>query len=620
MNHYPWWKNALLAALLVIGLIYAVPNLFGEDPAVQLYGSAGVPVDQQVLRQVTDVLSANGIAIKATEQEGRNLYIRVYSLDDQQRAQDLLQSQFGEDYTVSINLMPATPAWLQWLSADPVKLGLDLRGGVHFLLDVDVESIVKRRQEGDARTLGVELRQANIRYRSATVNNDNQIVLQLLNEEQRAEAGRIINTNFQEQQIVSSSGNTLVLEMRPDVLIQARQAVIEQTMITLRNRVNELGIAEASIQQQGTDRLQVDLPGVQDIARAKEILGSTATLEFRIHDDTRDVASVLRGEPSTTSRVYYFANGEPILLRNELALTGESITNANFIAFGETGGPEVQVRLGGGGEARFYRLTGDNVGKLMGIVYVETKVSTNIVDDEEVITRQRVERVISAPRINSALPNTFQITGLVDGNEARDLALILRSGALPAGLEVIQEKVIGPSLGADNIQRGMISLVVGTLLVILFMWAYYRGFGLIANVALVLNLIFILAILSLLGATLTFPGIAGIVLTMGMAVDANVLICERIREELRNGMSPLASINAGYDRAFSTIIDANLTTLIVSIVLFSIGTGAIKGFAVTLSIGILTSMITAVMYTRAIVNFYYGNRSHVKQLSIGIRV
>ncbi len=618
LNKYPLWKNLLLVCILLIGFIYALPNVFGDDPAVQVSPPSGTVINSVMVDKVEGALKTAGLNAKAVQQNGAELLVRFNDTDTQLKAKDAIKTALGDDYTVAINLAPATPAWLTALGAHPMKLGLDLRGGVHFALEVDLDSVVTQRLAGTVKNMGDLLRRENVRY-AAIIQQQNQILLGFRDLDTEANALPLLQRQFPELEFTQQNQGgrfQLIASWSQQGLNDLRQRVLEQTMTTLRNRVNELGVAEPVVQQQGANRIAVDLPGVQDTARAQQVLGGTATLEFRLVDTTHDPHVVAAGGTTPPgTKLYQFNNNQPILLQNQIVLTGNSITDATA-SIGEDGRPSVNISLGGGGEGYFHRITGENIGKPLAIVYVETKMQSQMVNGKAVMTPKKIERVISAPIIQSALPPNFQITGITDQQEAQYLALMLRSGALPAPIYFVEERTIGPQLGAENIHMGVTSIKVGFVLAVLFMMFYYRVFGLIADVALAINLVLLVAVLSLLGMTLTLPGMAGILVTVGLAVDANVLIFERIREETRNGASPQAAIYAGYDRALATIVDANVTTLIAALVLFGIGTGPLKGFAVTLSFGVLTSMLSAIMYTRAIVNGIYGGKQ-VKHLPIG---
>jgi preprotein translocase subunit SecD len=617
-NRYPLWKNALLIFLLFLGLIYASPNLFGDDPAIQISGKHGTPVSEDTLKSIKQILDKDGMVVRKIDLSKQNILVRFQDTDTQLKAQDVIKNILGDNYNVALNLAPATPAWLNAIGAIPVKLGLDLRGGVHFLLDVDIDSVLAHHQEGNVSSLMTSLHEKNIRYTDINfVPKDNTILLSFRESNQQNAAMTYLPSQFPDLSFTETDPLHLNAAFKPASLQNIRQAALDQTMMTLRNRVNELGVSEAIVQQQGSDRVSVDLPGIQDTAYAKEILGGTATLEFHLQDISNDPSAAKNTGINPIGSTLYSSDDGPVLLKNQVVLTGNSITDA-FASFdSETGKPDVVIRLGGGGERLFHHITAQNVGKPMATVYIETNSETQTINGKKVKIQKKTAHVINTAIINSALGNNFQITGLAQ-QESRNLALLLRAGALPAAINYEEERTVGPTLGQENIHKGILSIEAALIIVIIFMATYYRLFGFIADIALLSNLILLVALLSILGATLTLPGIAGIVLTLGMAVDANVLIFERIREELRNGATPQASIYAGYERALVTIVDANITTLIVAMVLFGIGTDAVKGFAVTLTLGILTSMLTAVMFTRALVNYIYGSKSHLKQISIGI--
>lgn len=616
-NKYPLWKNILLVVLVAVGLVYAIPNLYTENPVVQI--SSETPVDYDELKnQVQTILDQNKLSYKSINVQTEDVEAFFTSTDTQLLARDVLKNALGSQYTVALNLAPSTPNWLDSIHAAPMKQGLDLRGGVHFLLEVDVDSVISRRYEGVMKNISQELRELGVRYSGIRYVPEQGINLRFRDQESMVKAYSGLKEKIPELiYIKNKTGNEIMVSISPTELNNTRQNTIEQTMSILRNRVNELGVGEAVVQQQGATRVAVDLPGIQDAARAHQILGGTATLQFYLVDQDNDPLIAKQTGAVPVNDKLLLMDGTPILLKRQVVLSGDSITSAVSSYDQQTATPAVQIQLGGGGESLFTKVTKENIGKRMAIVYVETKNTLQTINGVEKRVTHREERVISAPVIQNALGNNFQITGLTDNKEASKLALLLRAGALPAAIYPIEERTVGPTLGKENIRRGIISLEVGMGLILVLMLVYYRFFGLIANIALLLNLIFLSALLSIIDATLTLPGIAGIVLTVGMAVDANVLIYERIREELRNGLTPQAAIYAGYERAFSTILDANVTTLIVAIILFAVGTGPVRGFAVTLSLGLLTSMLTAITYTRGIVNWYYGGRV-VKKLSIGI--
>lgn len=616
-NKYPLWKNLMLIFIAVIGFIYAIPNLYTENPVVQI--SAENPIDKDHLRaQIEKIIQENKLEHTSIVPANEGIEVIFKSTDAQLKARDVIKASLGSQYTVALNLAPSTPHWLASIRAEPMKQGLDLRGGVHFLLEVDVESVISRRYEGIMKMIGQELREVGVRYSGIRYLADKGVELRFRDEQSMDNALVTLKDKIPGVVFVNTkTANTVLGSITPTELNTIRQNTIEQTMSILRNRVNELGVGEAVVQQQGATRVAVDLPGIQDAARAKQILGGTATLQFYLVDQENDPIIAKQTGAVPVSDKLYQMDGRPILLKRQVVLSGDSITSATSSFDQQTATPAVQIQLGGGGESLFTKITRENIGKRLAIVYVETKTSMQTVNGVEKRMTHREERVISAAVIQSALGNNFQITGLTDSKEAANLALLLRAGALPAAIYPIEERTVGPSLGKENIRRGIVSLEVGMGLILILMLVYYRLFGLIADIALLLNLVLLCALLSVIDATLTLPGIAGIVLTVGMAVDANVLIYERIREELRHGLSPQAAIYAGYERAFSTILDANITTLIVAIILFAVGTGPVRGFAVTLSLGLLTSMLTGITYTRAIVNWYYGGRN-VNKLSIGI--
>ena len=619
LNKYPRWKNILLVLLLALGFIYAIPNLFPEQPAVQISPVALANPDMALLNSKVEKLIKLGQIHPINEElEKQTLFLRFKNTDIQLKSKDILTAALGDDYTVAVNLLSSTPKWMQAIGALPMKLGLDLRGGVHFALEVDINSVITQRMQGLVKNINENLQQANIRY-TELIPVDQQLHLTFRDAISLSKAKQLLEHQFRDFLLTAETSRQhyqLSFQWTQQGLNNLRQLAIDQTINTLRNRINELGVAEPIVQQQGKNRILVDLPGIQDIARAQQILGGTATIEFRLVDVTHD-ARIARssGAIPPELQLYNYQN-QPVLLNKSVILTGNSITDSST-SFDQSGRSAVSISLGGGGESYFHRITGENIGKPLAIVYVETKATTKIVNEKVIHIPHKVERVISIATIQTALPPNFQVTGLTNTQEALNLSLLLRAGALPAPIYVVEQRTIGPQLGAENIHKGFISIVVGLILAIIFMAIYYGVFGLIADTALAMNVILLVALLSLLGMTLTLPGMAGIVLTVGMAVDANVLIFERIREELRNGASPQASIHAGYDRALATIIDANVTTLIAALVLFCIGTGSIKGFAVTLTLGLLTSMLTGVMLTRALVNAWYGGRP-VKHLPIGI--
>ncbi|MFC4258901.1 protein translocase subunit SecD [Marinobacter lacisalsi] len=617
LNKYPLWKNLLILFVLAIGFVYALPNVFPDDYAVQITGArSGTEIGQDTIERATDALEEAGIAIKGVDREERSALIRVNSSEAQLEARPLVQQALGDEYLVALNMAESTPDWLKAVGAGPMKLGLDLRGGVHFLLEVDMETAVTQRLEATASQIKSELRDERIRYRGGDVSDDNQIQLSFRNEQDRDEAFDLVRDNYNEfllNERTEGDDYLLELSLSEQEVQQIQDYAIEQNLTTIRNRVNELGVAEPLVQRQGSDRIIVELPGVQDTAQAKRVLGATANLEFRL--------AARQDAPASATETYPFRDepGRTARLERDIIVTGENVANASQ-GFDENGMPQVNITLDGVGGDMMTRTTRNAVQRSMAVLFIEFRTETEqeMVDGEMVTREERVEErsIISLATIQSTLGSSFRITGLDSIHEASELALLLRAGALAAPMYFVQERTIGPSLGQQNIDAGFMSVVVGFILVLLFMAVFYRAFGLIANVALTLNLMLLLACMSIISATLTLPGIAGIVLTVGMAVDANVLIFERIREELREGVAPQLAINAGYSRAFVSIVDANITTFLVAIILFAMGSGPVKGFAVTLSIGIVTSLFTALVVSRAMVNALYGGRK-VEKLSIG---
>jgi len=610
MNQYPGWKYILIFSLLALAVLYAAPNLYGDDPAVQITSSKGFNLQPEFQQSLDAALAGEQLTPLAAETDLTRLLYRFENTEDQLKAADVIDEQLNDQYVVALNLAPSTPGWLRAVGGDPMVMGLDLQGGVHFLMQVDMDTARNQlldRFVDDIRTL---LRSESIRYVSVRSDPEG-ILVQLRSAEDRDQALSAIRKDANIEGVtLSESAGSETFNIRGSIkenqLQTLQQTALQQNITVLRTRVNELGVAEPSIQQQGLDRIVVQLPGVQDTAKAKLILGQTATLEYRAVDDQNNAnAAAQSGRIPPESRLYFQRNGQPVLLKKRLIVSGDQVIGAAAGFDQQSGSPSVSVTLDGVGSKRMLEFTKDNVNRPMAVVFIEQKPDGS-----------KSEEVISIANIREPFGKRFQTTGLDSSEEASQLALMLRAGALAAPVRIIEERTVGPSLGQDNIDQGFKAVIIGFIVVLFFMAIYYRVFGLVANVALFVNLVFIVALLSLLGATLTLPGIAGIVLTVGMAVDANVLIFERIREELDNGNTPQASIRAGYDKAFSTIADANVTTLIAAIVLFMFGTGPIKGFAVTLSLGIVTSMFTAIMLTRSLVNLIYGRQQRVRQLAI----
>lgn len=612
MNRYASWKYVLIVIIVLIGIIYSLPNIYGSDPALQITPSRGAEANELTLLEIDIALEETGLKPKSTEMVDGSIIIRFANEEAQLKAQDALKEALGRQYIVALNLAPSTPDWLRQLGAEPMFLGLDLRGGVHFLMEVDMKAAVNKAEERYVSDLRTLLREEKVRYKTISRMEEGGLLIRFRDAAELASGQEVIEDEYRELELepveTAAGESQLQITLSEALLNETRKNALQQNITTLRKRVNELGVAEPVIQQQGSKRVVVQLPGVQDTARAKDILGATATLEFRLVDEDHSVRDALDGRIPAGSKLYRNRDGQPILLEKQVMLTGDYIIDAASGFDQITGGPDVTITLDSKGARIFSRATRDAVGKRLAVVFIETKTETVEKNGEMVKTKETIEEVINAAVIQEQLGKRFHITGLDSTQEARNLALLLRAGALAAPIEIIEERTVGPSLGQDNIEQGFNSVLIGFALVLVFMVVYYKVFGLVADIALTLNLVLIVALLSLLQATLTLPGIAGIVLTVGMAVDANVLIFERIREEISNGNSPQASIHAGYEKAFSTIADANITTLIAALVLFSFGTGPIKGFAVTLSLGIISSMFTAIMVTRAVINLVYGGK------------
>ncbi len=599
MNHYPFWKNALVVIVAVASLIVALPNFYGEDPAVQVSHEDAAEIEPALVDRVESLLNQAELPLKSVGVEEGMLIARFPGTEAQLRAVDVLQAALGEDYTVALNLAPRTPDWLRALGLQPMNLGLDLRGGVHFLLEVDMDAAIEQaleRYETGIRTL---LREQDIRYSGAELQGTRiRVTLRETADLERAATGlREAYPRLQVTVDEDAAEPALLVTVTEQRIREIRDGAIDQNTTTIRNRVNELGVSEPLVQRQGQDSIVVQLPGVQDTARAKKIIGATATVEFRL---------VAKPGELGAEEYPHRETGRMVELSRDIIVTGDQLTDASA-AFDQNNQPAVSVTLDSQGGQNMLETTRANVGEPMAVLFIENEPYTVMVEGEAETRFRTVKEVISVANIQGVFSNRFQITGLEPG-EAHNLALLLRAGSLAAPINIVEERTIGPSLGQDNIEQGMTAVVIGSLLVFAFMTLYYRAFGLIANVGLIFNVVQMIAVMSLLQATLTLPGIAGIVLTIGMAVDANVLIFERMREELRLGTAPQLAIERGYDKALSSILDGNITTLIAALVLFVFGTGPIKGFAVTLSIGILTSMFTAIIGTRAIVNATCGNR------------
>ncbi|GKS69644.1 preprotein translocase subunit SecD [Nitrosomonas sp. PY1] len=595
MNRFALWQYLIIAVSVVLGLLYTLPNFYGESPAVQISPlRASLNADTALLKQVEETLTQANIKADGIFLEGNSVKVRFADTDTQIRAKDLFESAFGKDYITALNLLPNSPQWLTGLGALPMYLGLDLRGGVHFMLEVDMQGALDKALERYGSNVRTTLREKKISYAGIERLNK-KIILKFRDEESRTQAEAELKSNYPDLGFVHERVGErfdLVATITQEAMIRMQDSAVMQNITTLRNRVNELGVAEPIIQKAGKDRVIVQLPGVQDTAKAKDILGRTATLEIRMVDDARDLDAAIRGQVPAGLELYEERGGSPLLVKKQVLLTGEHITDAQP-GFDKDNQPAVHINLDGGGSRIFKQLTRDNVGKRMAILLIER-------NQAEVITAPVIREEIGGGRV--------QISGRMTNTEARDVALLLRSGALAAPMDIIEERTVGPSLGAENISRGFNSTLYGFLAVAVFVAIYYAAFGVISVIALALNLLLLVGLLSIMQATLTLPGMAALALTVGMAIDANVLINERIRDELRTGASPQQAIQSGYERAFGTILDSNITTLIAGVALFALGSGPVKGFAVVLCLGILTSVFTATFVSRGIVSLLYGNR------------
>ena len=614
LNKYPLWKTLMVAFIVAIGALYATPNLYGEDPAVQVSGLRGVEANLATLDTIKANLTDNNIIFTGVVLEDGQVLARFKNTEDQLKARDVLDDQLGKQYSVALNLTPATPDWLAAIGGTPMKLGLDLSGGVSFLMEVNMKEAINKAKVGMVSDFRGDLRNEKIRYRSVKEDGD-AIVIKFRKVEDLEKGQALLKKRYRDLLLTSDEDTlTISAQMTAQKLKETREYALQQNITIIRNRVNELGVAEPLVQRQGKKHIVIELPGVQDTAKAKEILNATATIEFRLVDTEGDLNAALNGRIPASSILLREKDGKPVLLKKRIMLTGDHITDAKS-GFDEYSRPQVNISLDSAGGSKMSNGTKSNIGKPMATVFIEYK-PTDRRDLEGNLIFEKVQEVISVATIQSRLGKSFRITGAGSQTEAHNLALLLRAGALIAPITIVEERTVGPTLGAENVQLGFEAILMGFGLVFIFMIIYYRAFGVVANLALGANLVLIIGVMSLIpGATLTLPGMAGIVLTVGMAVDANVLIFERIREEIREGKSIQQSIHQGYDAAFSTIIDANITTLIAALILFAVGTGPVKGFAVTLSIGILTSMFTSVVGTRAVVNAIWGGKS-LKKLSI----
>lgn len=607
LNQSPLWKKLLVVFILSVGILYALPNIYGEDPAVQISGLRGAETTQQTLDSAQKKLDEAGISYSQIALENGQILIRFNDTENQLKARDTLDGHLGEQYSVALNLTPATPDWLASLGGVPMKLGLDLSGGVSFTMEVDMNEAVKKAQDGMVGDFRSDLRGEKIRYRSVKKAGE-AIEIKFRNAED-LEAGESYLSKRYRDFLFTENDETLTLSimMTEQKLKEIREYALQQNITIIRNRVNEIGVAEPLVQRQGQKNIIIELPGIQDTAKAKEILNATATIEFRMLDEEGDLANALDGRVPASSQLLYDRNGRPSLVKKRIMLTGDHIVDAGS-SFDEYSRPQVNITLDSPGGSKMSNATKNSIGKPMVTVFIEYKPTDRKDSKGNTIFEKKME-IIQVATIQARLGKSFRITGIDSQPEAHNLALLLRAGALIAPIQIVEERTVGPTLGAENVALGIQAIVIGFALVCVFMVIYYRAFGIIADFALAANLVLIIGIMSLIpGATLTLPGMAGIVLTVGMAVDANVLIFERIREELRNGKTVQQAIHQGYDAAFSTILDANITTLIAAVILYAVGTGPIKGFAITLSIGIITSMFTAIVLTRVLVNGAWGGK------------
>ncbi|MBH0056214.1 protein translocase subunit SecD [Pseudoalteromonas sp. SWXJZ94C] len=618
LNKFPLWKYLLVLAVVAIGLLYASPNLYGRDPAIQVSGAKGADVDLSVVDKVNSILKQHNVTAKSTVLEDGQILVRLKNVEEQLKAHDVLRDSLSDDYISAINMAPAQPAWLKAVGGEPMKLGLDLSGGVHFTMEIDMATAVDNQLEQMEQDFRSDLREEKLRYRSVRrVAGSERMRVEMRTEEDKNAAESVLETRYPLNVYIDDSSNdkAFFATMSEQKLKGIRDYAIKQNETIIRNRINQIGVAEPNVQRQGSERIIVQLPGIQDTARAKEILGATATLEFREVDENADASAAAQGRIPAGTEMIMSRDGYPVVLKKRIILEGSHITGAQSGA-DEYQRPQVSITLDSKGGAKMNAFTKRAIGKRMATVFIEYKPSGKKDSDGKALPPIKVEEVINVATIQARLDRSFRITGIDNPAEAHNLSLLLRAGALVAPIQIVEERTVGPSLGQENIEAGMTAVALGFAFVLVFMLVYYKGFGMVANLALAANLVLIVGVMSLIpGATLTLPGIAGIVLTVGMAVDANVLIFERIREELADGRSPQQAIHFGYDSAFSTIFDANITTLIAAVILFAVGTGPIAGFAVTLAIGILTSMFTAIVGTRAVINLFVGGK-RVDKLSI----
>lgn len=614
LNRFPLWKNLMVIIITLIGGLYALPNLYGEDPSVQISGTRGQEATTETLAQVNNALASLNISPKATQLENGSILVRLEKDDQQLPAKEKISEVLGDKYSVALNLAPATPTWLTDIGGSPMKRGLDLRGGVRFLMEVDMNTAMQKQQESLQDSLRSDFRKEKIGYKAVKKGENFATVIEFNDSADADKAVRLVKRTHTTLEATYNSPIEVTFALSTTGLSSARDMAIEQNLSILRKRVEELGVSEPTIQRQGADRIVVELPGVQDTARAKELLGATATLEFRLVNDTVNPEAATRGIVPADSELKYMQDGRPMVLKRKPSLGGEHIIDANS-GKDDRGLPQVSIKLDSDGGNQMAEITKSAVGKPMATLYSEFKDSGRRDANGKVILEKH-EEVINVATINSRLGNQFQITGINSPAEAQNLAVLLRSGALIAPIVIVEERTVGASLGADNVEKGVEAGMYGLVLTIIFCLVYYKMFGVFASIALTVNMILTMGLMSLIGATLTMPGIAGIVLAVGMSVDANVLIYERIKEELRNGRSVQQAIHEGYNGAFTSIFDSNLTTILTSLVLYAVGTGPVKGFAITLALGVMISMFTAITGTRMLVNWVYGGNKRVKKLWI----
>ncbi len=608
LNQNSIWRYLLVVVVMVVSFIYALPNMYPSDPSLQINATRGAEVTAEVVDKINTELTAKQISSKSVVLEDGQVLARFLTTEDQLKAREVIEQLLGDKYVTALNLAPATPAWMDSIGAAPMKLGLDLRGGVHFLMEIDMKTAMDKNVNDLVQNYRSDLREAKVRYRSVTADLPKQaVVLTFRTPEDVKAAQKVLSEKDRDMVYTDAPDNTLIVSFSEAKVKALREDAVAQNITIIRNRVNAIGVAEPLVQRQGAERIVVQLPGVQDTARAKEILGATATLEFRLVDETADAVSAVAGRVPPASQLFYDRAGNPVVLQKRIMLTGNHIVGANA-GFDEYSRPQVNIDLDAKGGNSFSAATKDAIGKAMATVFIEYKPTSRKDADGKTILEKK-EEVVSVATIQARLGRSFRITGLDAPGEAQNLAVLLRAGALIAPIQIVEERTIGPSLGQENIDLGMNAILWGMLAVVGFMVFYYKWFGVVANIALACNVVLLVGMIAMIpGATLTLPGMAGILLTVGMAVDANVLINERIREELTNGRSAMQAIHEGYDRAFATIADSNITTLLVALILFGVGTGPVKGFAVTLALGILTSIFTAVVITRLIVNAVWGQR------------